>query len=117
MEKNEVMGLLIFAAVAVVGAVLLLTGGLNMSQENTGLATKQYISQPTLAKVQASQNANCITDCEYSKNACDAKAYNAYLSCSGNYKATKCPANWDQAKLACANAYYPCVNRCSKYLR
>lgn len=117
MEKNEVMGLLIFVAVAVVGAALLMTGGLNISQENTGLATgKQYISQKTLASVQASQHANCISFCEKDKNSCDATAYNKYLSCSGNYKATQCASNWDKAKLACANVYYGCVDRCSRYL-
>jgi len=116
MEKNEVMGLLIFAAVAVVGAVLLVTGGLNVNDQNTGLATsKHYISQPTLVKLDASRNANCLKDCEYNQNACDATAYNKYLSCSGNYKATKCPANWDKAKLACANVYYGCVDRCGVY--
>ena len=115
MEKNEVMGLLIFAAVAVVGAVLLMTGGLNISDENTGLATKQYISQKTLESVQASRYANCLSFCEKDKNACDATAYNKYLSCSGNYKATQCASNWDKAKLACANVYYGCVDRCGIY--
>ena len=117
MEKNEMAGLLIFASVAVVGAILLMTGGLNISDENTGLATKQYISQPTLEKVQASRNANCMKNCEYQKNACDAKAYNTYLACSGNYNARNCQSNWDKAKLACANTYYPCASGCGRYLQ
>lgn len=116
MEKNETMGLLIFAAVAVVGAVLLLTGGgLKISDENTGLATKQYISQPTLDRVNDARFNNCIKSCEYTKNACDAKAYNTFLACSGNYNARNCQPNWDKAKLSCANAYYPCAQRCNRY--
>lgn len=115
MEKNEIMGLLIFAAVAVVGAVLLMTSGLNVSEQNTGLATKQYISQKTLASVKASQYTNCVGFCEKDKNACESKGYNKYISCSGNYKATTCPANWDKAKIACANVYYGCVDRCGIY--
>lgn len=116
MEKNEVMGLLIFASVAVVGAALLLTGGLNIGDENTGLATKQYISQKTLENVKTSQFNNCVSFCGKDKDSCNAQAYNKYLSCSGNYKATQCASNWDKAKLSCANVYYGCAERCNRYL-